>query len=49
MLPVCRYLWKPEEGIRSPEAGGLGYCELFDMDTKKWTQVPWESGSILYH
>ena len=29
---VCRYLWRPEEGIRSLGAGGPGQCDLPVMD-----------------
>lgn len=37
MLHVCRYLWEPEEGVRSPAAGGLGCPELPGMDAKDET------------
>lgn len=31
-MGVCRYLWRPEEGIRSLGAGGPGQCDLPVMD-----------------
>ena len=30
---MCVHPWKPEEGIRSPVAGGIGYYEASDMDS----------------
>lgn len=32
---VCRCLWRPEEGLRSPETRVIGTCELTNMAAGK--------------
>lgn len=39
---VCRYPWKPEDGVRAPGAGGIGSWEPTNMDVGIQTQIQWD-------
>lgn len=40
-------MWRPEEGVRSPETGDIGICELSDMRAGNRTWASCKSSILL--
>jgi hypothetical protein len=40
---VCRYLWRPKEGVGSSGVGTTGGHEPPDMGAGDQTRIPWKS------
>lgn len=52
MPHMCRCHCEPEEGVRPPAAGVIGYWELPHMDAEDWMQASRENrrcSLLLYH